>query len=53
MEYIVQRKFPTTKEVSSRTHILRIVDPNENIVLWTNSYKEGIGGLFMQNGHVI
>ena len=35
------------------TPILKIVDPNEDFVVCTNACQEGIGGVLMQNGHVI
>jgi hypothetical protein len=33
--------------------ILRITDPNEEIIVYTNACKEGIGGVFSQNGNTI
>ena len=32
---------------------MNIVDPNENFVVCTDACKEGLGGVFTQNGHVI
>jgi hypothetical protein len=33
--------------------MLKIVDPNEIFLVCTDACKEGIGGVLMQNGHVI
>jgi hypothetical protein len=33
--------------------VLKVVDPNESFVVCTNTYKEGLGGVLMQNGHII
>jgi hypothetical protein len=33
--------------------ILKIVDPNEDFVVCTVAYKEGIGGVHSQNDHVV
>jgi hypothetical protein len=33
--------------------VLKIVDPNESFVVCIDACKEGIGGVLMQNGHVI
>jgi hypothetical protein len=33
--------------------ILRIVDPNEDFIVCTDACKEGLGGVLIQNGHVI
>jgi hypothetical protein len=32
---------------------LNIANPNENFVVCTDAYKEGLGGVLTQNGHVI
>ena len=41
------------KRLLNSTPILNNVDPNEDFILCTNSFQEGIGGVLMQNGHVI
>jgi hypothetical protein len=33
--------------------VLNIFDPNESFVVCTDACKEGLGGVLMQNGHVI
>jgi hypothetical protein len=33
--------------------ILRIVDPNEDFMVFTDACKEGIGGVLGQNGFVV
>jgi hypothetical protein len=33
--------------------ILRIVDPDTDFVVWMDAYKEGLGGVPSQNGHVV
>lgn len=32
---------------------MKLVDPNEDFVVCTNAYKEGLGGVLMEEGHVI
>jgi hypothetical protein len=32
--------------------MLKIVDPNKDFLVCTNSYKEGLKGVLMQEGHV-
>ena len=33
--------------------VIKIVNPNENFVVCTNTYQQGIGGMLIQNGDVI
>jgi hypothetical protein len=32
---------------------LRIVDPDEDFVVYTNACKEGLGGVLSQNGYMV
>ena len=41
------------KELLTSAPILKIVDPNESFVVCTDVFKEGLGGVLTQNGHVI
>jgi hypothetical protein len=41
------------KSLLTSVPILRIVDPNEDFVVCTNAWKEGLDGVLSQNGHVI
>ena len=33
--------------------VLRIADPNEDLFFWMDTRKEGLGGVILQNDHVI
>jgi hypothetical protein len=33
--------------------MMKIADPNKDFLVCTDSYKEGLGGVLMQEGHVI
>jgi hypothetical protein len=48
-----ERSFQHLKYLLTSAPILRIVDPNEDFILCTNAFKEGLGGFFSQNGHVV
>jgi hypothetical protein len=41
------------KELITSAPTLKIVDPNESFVVYTDACKEGLGGVLTQNGHVI
>jgi hypothetical protein len=41
------------KELLTSAPLLKIADPNESFVVCTDACKEGLGGVLMQNGHVI
>jgi len=41
------------KQLLAITPIVKLVDPNKDFIVYTNSYKEGLGGVIMQEGHVI
>jgi hypothetical protein len=41
------------KQLLTNSPILRIADPNEDFVVCTNAFKEGLGGVLSQNGFVI
>jgi hypothetical protein len=45
--------FNMLKELLTSAPMLKIVDPNESFVVCINTCKEGLGGVLMQNGHVI
>ena len=45
--------FQRLKELLTSAPILKIAKPNEDFVVCTDACKEGIGGIFTQNGHVI
>ena len=44
--------FQKLKELLMRAPILKIADPNKDYVVWTDTCKEGIGGILTQ-GYVI
>jgi hypothetical protein len=48
-----ENNFNLLKELITSAPVLKIVDPNESFVVCTDACKEGIGGVFTQNGHVI
>jgi hypothetical protein len=48
-----ERNFNLLKELLTSAHVLNIVDPNESFVVCTDACKEGLGGVLMQNGHII
>jgi hypothetical protein len=41
------------KDLLTSAPILKVADPDEDFVVCTNACKEGLGGVLMQNGHVI
>ena len=48
-----ERSFQQLKKLLTSTPILRIADPNEDIVVCIDACKEGLGGVLSQNGFVI
>jgi hypothetical protein len=48
-----EKNFNLSKELLTSTPVLKIVEPNESFVVCTYACKEGLGGVLMQNGHVI
>jgi hypothetical protein len=46
-------KFNLLKELLTSAPVLKIVAPNESFVVCTDTCKEVLGGVLMQNGHVI
>jgi hypothetical protein len=48
-----EENFNMLKELLASEPMLKIVDPNESFVVCTDACKEGLGGVLMQNGHVI
>ena len=45
--------FQKLKEILTNAPVLKMVDPEGNFVVCTNVCKKGIGGVLMQDGHVI
>jgi len=41
------------KQFLTNDPVLRITDTNNDIVVCTNAYKEGLGGVLMQEDHVV
>jgi hypothetical protein len=48
-----EENFNLLKELLTSAPILNIADTNKNFVVCTNACKEGLGGVLIQNGHVI
>jgi hypothetical protein len=48
-----ENNFNLLKELLTSALALNIADPNESFVVCTDTCKEGLGGVLMQNGHVI
>jgi hypothetical protein len=47
------KSFQHLKSLFTSVPILRIIDLDEDFIVCTYSYKEGLGGVLSQNGHVI
>ena len=45
--------FQRLKEMLTSTPVLKIANPKGNFVVCTDACKQGIGGVLMQDGHVI
>jgi hypothetical protein len=41
------------KYLLTNAPVLKIADPNKDFLFCTYAYKEGLGGVLMQEGHVI
>jgi hypothetical protein len=48
-----EKNFNLLKELLTSAPVLKISNPNEIFVVCTDACKEGLGGVLMQNGHVI
>jgi hypothetical protein len=48
-----EKSFQHLKNLLTSAPILRIVDPNEDLIVCTNVCKEGLGGVLGHNGYVI
>lgn len=48
-----QRSFDYLKHFLTTTPILSIADPNKDYVFYTDSSKEGVGGVLIQEGRVV
>ena len=46
-------KFQRLKEMLTNALVLKIANPKGNFVVCTDACKQGIGGVLMQDGHVI
>jgi hypothetical protein len=45
--------FQELKYLLTNAHVLKIADPNKDFLVCTDACKEGLGGVLMQEGHVI
>jgi hypothetical protein len=48
-----EKSFQHLKQLLKSAPILKIADPNEDFIVFTDACKEGLGGVFSQNGFVI
>ena len=48
-----EKNFNPLQELLTSAPVLKIDDSNEIFVVCTDACKEGLGGVLMQNGHVI
>jgi hypothetical protein len=48
-----EERFQQMKDIFTSVPILKIVDPDEDFIVCTDACKEGLGGFFSQNDHVI
>jgi hypothetical protein len=48
-----EEKFQTLKHLLTHAPMLKIVDPEADFLMCTDAYKEGLGGVLMQEGSVI
>ena len=51
--YKCEDNFQKLKEMLTSAPVLKIANPERNFVVCTNACKQGIGGVLMQDGHVI
>jgi hypothetical protein len=49
----IEENFNMLKELLTSAPMLKIYNPNERFVVCTDACKEGLGGVLLQNGHVI
>jgi hypothetical protein len=48
-----EERFQELKHLLTNAHVLKIAYPNKDFLLCKDAWKEGIGGVLMQEGHVI
>ena len=48
-----EESFQKLKQLLTTAPILKIADPYGDFVVCTNAYKEGSGGVLVQNNHVV
>jgi hypothetical protein len=48
-----EERFKEMKYLLTNAPVLNIADPTKDFLVCTDAYKEGIGGVLMQEGHVI
>jgi hypothetical protein len=48
-----EERFQELKYLITNAPVLNISNPNKNFLACTDAYKEGLGGVLMQEGHVI
>ena len=48
-----QEIFGKHKELLTKAHVLKVQDPYKDYTVYTYASKEGVGGVFSQNGHVV
>jgi hypothetical protein len=48
-----ERLFQQLKQLLTSAPILRMPDPNEDFIICTDAYKEGLGGFLSQNGFFV
>ena len=51
--YTCEERFKKLKTLLTSTPILRIVDPNKEFIVCTDTCNDGLGGVLTQEGHVI
>jgi hypothetical protein len=48
-----EERFQTLKHLLTHAPVLKIIDPEVDFLMCTDAYKEGLGGVLMQEGSVI
>jgi hypothetical protein len=48
-----EERFQSLKHLLTHAPMLKIVDPEANFLVCTDACKEGLGGVFMQEGSVV
>jgi len=51
--YYSEANFEQLKQLLTHAPVLKIADPNKEFVICTNACKRGLGGVLMQDGHVV